>query len=73
MNILGLLDPPLGKVRLHIVRLVSESIPQKVKLFFNAIKETNLIETIIGLFFVSLKNKKKTSKNFELVKNFIDS
>lgn len=47
----GVLDPPLGKVRLHIVRLVSESIPQKMKSFFNAIKDTNLIETIISLFF----------------------
>lgn len=47
----GLLDPPLGKVRLHIVRLVSESIPQKMNSFFNAIKDTNLIETIISLFF----------------------
>jgi len=53
--LLGYLDPPLGKVRLHIVRLVSESIPQKMNSFFNAIKDTNLIETIISLFFVSIQ------------------
>jgi len=47
----GILDPPLGKVRLNIVKLISESIPQKLKSFFTALKETDIINTIIQLFF----------------------
>jgi len=47
----GTLDPPLGKVRLFIVRLLSESIPQKSKSLFAAIKETSILQTIIALFF----------------------
>ena len=52
---LGILDPPLGKVRLNIVKLISESIPQKLKSFFTALKETDIINTIIQLFFVSFQ------------------
>ena len=52
---LGTLDPPLGKVRLFIVRLISESIPQKSKALFAAIKETQILSTIISLFFVSFE------------------
>lgn len=56
--ILGILDPPLGKVRLNIVKLISESIPQKLKSFFTALKETDIINTIIQLFFVSKRHLK---------------
>lgn len=63
---LGTLDPPLGKVRLFIVRLISESIPQKSKALFAAIKETQILSTIISLFFVSFHSTALYSLSLEI-------
>jgi len=44
------LEQPLGRVRLQIIRLISESIPQNVQSFFNALKDEKLLDIILSLF-----------------------
>ena len=50
---LGRLEKPLGRVRLQIIRLISEAIPQNVQPFFNALKDEKLLDIILSLFIVS--------------------
>ncbi|CAG5098748.1 Oidioi.mRNA.OKI2018_I69.XSR.g15941.t2.cds [Oikopleura dioica] len=44
------LEKPLGRVRLQIIRLISEAIPQNVQPFFNALKDEKLLDIILSLF-----------------------